>query len=199
MGRMSLRADLQQIIDEIDAAGRAAETIVAPLTDAQFFFAPALPSPSGGPVKRGWGIAQCIDHLAIMNAVYCQPIRAAVDAARDKGITGGGPIAPSFFGRKFIESQEPPVKRKTWAPAKARPVSTGSRNEIMAAYYASHETIRGLARDCATIDVNRATFQNPFLPLVRVRVGTGLRILTAHERRHLWQAEQVTKAAGFPR
>jgi hypothetical protein len=196
---MSLRADLQQIIDEIDATGRAAEAVVAPLTDAQFFFAPLLPSSPRGPARRGWGVAQCIDHLATINAVYCRPIRAAVDDARQKGLTGGGPIASSFFGRKFIESQEPPVKRKLSAPKKGRPASTGSRSEIMAAYHASHETIRELARDCAAIDVNRATFPNPFLPLVRVRVGTGLRVLTAHERRHVWQAERVTKADGFPR
>jgi hypothetical protein len=196
---MSLRADLQQIIDEIDAAERQAEALVAPLTDAQFFFAPPLPSSSRGVVKRGWGIAQCLDHLATINAVYCRPIRAALVEARQRGLTGGGPIASSFVGRKFIASQEPPVKRKLLSPAKGRPASTGPRSEIMAAYRTSHDTIRALARDCAAIDVNRATFKNPFLPIVRVRVGTGLRVMTAHERRHLWQAEQVMKADGFPR
>jgi DinB superfamily len=186
---MSPRADLQQIIDEIDATGRAADALVTPLTDAQFHF--SLPG--------RWSIAQCIDHLATMNVVYSRPIGEAVEAARQKGLTGGGPIAPTFFGRRFIASQEPPVKRRLRTPSQAQPRSTASRDEMMRAYHASHDTIRAIARSCAGIDVNRATYPNPFIPLVRMRVGTGLRILAAHERRHLWQAEQVRKAEGFPR
>jgi hypothetical protein len=188
---MSLRADLQQIMDEIDAADRAAEALVTPLTDAQFNF-----STDPG---RTWSIAQCLDHLATMNTVYCRPLGQAVDAARQQGLTGGGAIAPSFFGRRFIASMEPPVKRKMGGPKVAAPRASGSRDEIMRAYRASHDTIREIVRTSDGIDVNRATFQNPFLPLVRMRVGTALRVLTAHERRHLWQAEQVRAAPGFPR
>jgi hypothetical protein len=31
-----------------------------------------------------------------------------------------------------------------------------------------------------------------------VRVATGLRVIVAHNRRHLWQAEQVKKHPQFP-
>jgi hypothetical protein len=55
-----------------------------------------------------------------------------------------------------------------------------------------------LIRDAAEIDLTRATFQNPFIPIVRMRVATGLAILPAHDRRHLWQAEQVQLAPGYP-
>lgn len=188
---MSLRADLQGVIDEIDAAGRAAEALVTPLTEAQFHFSVAP--------GQSWSIGQCIDHLATMNTIYCRPLGEAVEAARQKGLAGGGAIAPSFFGRKFIASLEPPVKRKVGTPKAGTPRASGSRDEIMAAYRASHETIRAVVQRAAGIDVNRATFRNPFLPIARVRVGTALRILAAHERRHLWQAEQVRAAPGFPR
>ena len=188
---MSLRADLQQILDEIDAADRAAEALVAPLTEAQFHFSVAP--------GQSWSIGQCLDHLATMNTVYGRPLGEAVETARQKGLAGGSAIAPSFFGRKFIASLEPPVKRKVGTPKVGVPRSSSSRDEIMRAYRASHDTLREIVRKSEGIDVNRATFQNPFLPLVRMRVGTGLRVLTAHERRHLWQAEQVRAAQAFPR
>jgi hypothetical protein len=41
--------------------------------------------------------------------------------------------------------------------------------------------------------VNGATFTNPFIKFVRVSVATGLNVIAAHDRRHLWQAEQVEK------
>lgn len=202
---MSLRPDLQQIVDEIDAAGRAAEALVAPLTDVQFHWQPALAQlprwgrRSQSTETRAWSIAQCIDHLAVINVVYTEALAGGLEEARRRGLSGGGPITSTFFGRRFIASQEPPVRRKVRAPGKVVPRPSGSRDEIMQAYRGSHETIRAIVRRCSDVDINRATFPNPFLPLVRVRVGTGLRILTAHERRHLWQAEQVRTAADFPR
>jgi hypothetical protein len=42
-------------------------------------------------------------------------------------------------------------------------------------------------------------FQNPFVPLLRFTIGTGLLVINAHDRRHLWQAERVEDAPGFPK
>jgi hypothetical protein len=194
---MSLRPDLQQVIDDIDAADRAAEALVAPLADDQFHWSPTRLH--RGQRREGWSIAQCIDHLATTNVVYAAAVRQAVEAANRKGWSGGGPIAPTFVGAKFIRDMEPPVKRKFGAPANVVPRSGAARDNIMQAYFAAHQSVRGLVRDCAGIDVNRAKFANPFFPLLRVRVGTGLRVMPAHDRRHLWQARQVTQAEGFPR
>jgi hypothetical protein len=59
-------------------------------------------------------------------------------------------------------------------------------------------------RLCATcwssgIEFNRVRFKNPFVPLLRFTVGTGLMVINAHDRRHLWQAERVQVAPGFPK
>jgi hypothetical protein len=186
---MTLRADLQQVIDDVDAADRTAEALNGRLTDAQF----AWHEPGR------WSVAKCLDHLATMNEVYSAAIATGVEKAERNGWAGGGPIAPSFFGAKFIQSMEPPVKHRGRSPAAARPVSTAPRADIMRAYFQAHEKFRNLVRRCAAIDVNRATYMNPFLRVVPMRVGTGLRIIPAHDRRHLWQADQVTKADGFPR
>ena len=61
----------------------------------------------------------------------------------------------------------------------------------MTAYRAAHDGIRALLRTAATLDVNRATFVNPFIQVVRVKVATGFLVISAHDRRHLCQAEQV--------
>jgi hypothetical protein len=58
--------------------------------------------------------------------------------------------------------------------------------------------VKQVARDAATIDANRATYPNPFLKVLPFKVATGLYVLPAHERRHLWQAEQVRRRPDFP-
>jgi hypothetical protein len=187
----TLPADLQRILDDIDAADRLGATIAGQATDQQFNWRPRE--------GQGWSIAQCLDHLAVINAFYSTPIQQAVDDARARGWTRRGPAAPGFFGRRFIASQEPPVKRRLRAPRSVQPAPTSrSREEILRAYHDAHTLVRRLIASAAEVDVNRATFPNPFLRVIPMRVSTGLLVLAAHDRRHLWQAEQVRLAPGFP-
>lgn len=190
MAAPPLRRDLQQLLDELDAVDRAVETLVAPLSDPQFHW-----QPDEG---RSWSIAQCLEHLATANAVYSGAMEKGVAAARERGLTGGDPIESSFFGRLFITSMEPPVRRRLRAPGKIVPRTTRTREEILRSFEEAHDRVRGLVRAAADIDVNRATFPNPFYRFVRVRVGTGLRVVTAHDRRHVCQAENVRQAPAFP-
>lgn len=180
-----MRSDLQQVLDEVDALDRTAEALVLPLSDEQFHW-----QPDEG---RSWGVAECFNHLATINVFYSAAIERAVDDALARELVGGGPIAPTFFGERFIRSMEPPVKLRSRAPASVRPRPGGNRHDILAAYRTSHDRFRALVRRCEKIDVNRTTFPNPFFPLFRVRVGTGLRVIPAHDRRHLWQAQQVVR------
>jgi hypothetical protein len=186
----ALPADIQQVLDEIEAADRAADTLTANLSEQQFHW-----QPDGG---TSWSVAQCLEHLALINVVYGDAVRSGVDAARSKGWTRTGPLTPGFFGRKFIASQEPPARRRIRAPTPARPGSQLSRAEILRRYHDAHARVKQTLRDAATIDANRATFANPFLKWVRVKVATGLKVIAAHDRRHLWQAEQVMRRPDFP-
>lgn len=181
----TLPADLQIFADALDAADAAADAIASRVTDEEFFW-----QPDEG---RRWSIALCLDHLAVANTVYGSAMRGAIEKARAAGWTRKDPAAPGFFGRKFAESLEPPVKRRTSAPGKIRPRPVTSRDEILRSYHQAHDEIRRLLVDAASIDVNRATFRNPFIGLVRVKVATGFSVIAAHDRRHLWQAEQVEK------
>jgi hypothetical protein len=185
-----LPPDLQETFDDIDAANRAADVIAAACTDEQFHWRPRE--------GQGWSIGQCLDHLATINVVYGDAIRRGIENARARGWTRRAPALPGFFGALFVKSLEPPVTRRLTAPANTRPGPSRSRDEILAAYHAAHEHIRSLVTDAAEIDANRACFVNPFLRVLRVRVSTGLRVIAAHDRRHLWQAEQVRKATGYP-
>ena len=51
------------------------------------------------------------------------------------------------------------------------------------------------------LDLKRIKVASPAMKLMRFSVGAYFRISTAHERRHLWQAEQVNQegnARGWP-
>jgi hypothetical protein len=46
----------------------------------------------------------------------------------------------------------------------------------------------------AEVDVNHVKGPNPFLKLIPMRVSTVLLLIPAHDRRHLWQAQNVKRA-----
>ena len=180
-----LPPDLQIFADALDRADAAAAALASRLDDQGFFW-----QPDGG---RRWSVALCLDHLTVANTVYGASIRMAVDHARAAGWSRRNPARPGFFGRQFANSLEPPVTRRMRAPGKIVPRPITSRAEILRGYRDAHDRLRKLLADAAAIDVNRAKFRNPFIHVVRVRVSTAFNVIAAHDRRHLWQAEQVER------
>jgi hypothetical protein len=187
---MALPAELQRLLEDIDDADRRGAAIAASCSDEQFYW-----RPQNG---AGWSIAQCLDHLGVMNVVYGTAIRDGIEAARRGGSTRREPAKPGYLGGKFVRSMEPPVTRRLRAPRKGKPAPVKGRQLILEGYRAGHDLTRQLIADAATIDANQARFKNPFVPLLRFSIATGLFVIAAHDRRHLWQAEQVTRAPGFP-
>jgi hypothetical protein len=55
---------------------------------------------------------------------------------------------------------------------------------------------RGL--DLASVKCEFPTLPALLRPFVRMPLGARLNLLTAHDRRHLWQAEQVRNHPDFP-
>lgn len=182
---MQLPADLQELVEAMNAADAAADALASRVTDDELVWRPDE--------GRRWSIALCLDHLAVTNRIYGAAIDEAVKRAQQRGLRRRGPAVPGFFGRTFVASLEPPVKRRTSGPAKIQPRPAASRDEILRAYHQAHDEIRRIIADAASIDVNRATFPNPFFSMVSVKVSTGLNVVAAHDRRHLWQASAVEK------
>ena len=85
------------------------------------------------------------------------------------------------------------------APKKIVPASQIAIREALQAFLRSDEALRAVICDGAGLDLNRIRFHNPFIGFLRFSVGTGLLVITAHNRRHLWQAQRVLESPGFPK
>ena len=88
----TLPAELQALLDQIDACERDAESLLAGLDDDGVNWHPSL---------GGWSIAQCLQHLAVMNDIYTQGCDEHLRAARGKK---RGPVqgAPSDARRPLV-------------------------------------------------------------------------------------------------
>ncbi len=176
-----------RLMAELDANDQNAKNVIVGLTTEQLNWQPA---------PGAWSIGQCLEHLCITNEDYVPAITAALE---DQPASAVQEITPGWFARWFIRSfiePSPDTKRAT-APKKIRP---GNRVElsILERFLRSNDGARKLMQLARTYNVNRIRFVNPFLPILRFTVGTGMEIISGHERRHLLQAERVKQSANFP-
>ncbi|HKV93002.1 MAG TPA: DinB family protein [Candidatus Angelobacter sp.] len=192
MTEQSYPADLQAILNELDRTDTEARGLFSKLSEAQLNW-----QPGGG---TGWSVAQCLEHLAKSTALYTPALLEAVRKAKAKASPRHTrkPIQPPWLGRWFIRELEPPPKRKLKAPKNASPAAQLNGTEALKAFLAAHDQVRALVEEACDLDLNRIRFRNPFLRIFPWTVGTGLVILGAHDRRHLWQAQQILKAMQEP-
>jgi hypothetical protein len=176
-------ADLQSIMDELARSEQVALRLVAGLTDAQL----------NGQPRDGaaWSMAQCLDHLARINTTYVAALQAAVRTRDAAALRRREPIRPGWFSRFFIRSMDAPPRRKFSAPTQALPSPQINGDQALRSFVASHDAVRALVQESLELDLNRIRFRNPFVRLLSFTVGTGLLVILAHDRRHLWQAEQI--------
>ncbi len=181
-------AELQALEDGLDAAERDARALVSGLTEE-------VGGWRGQP--GSWSVAQCLDHLATANRVYIAAMQDPAARARETRRLRRGPATPGVIGRWFITSLEPPVKprRHLKAPTKIQPRAEPTLGDAFARFLESQDVVRAFLRAYADIDLARVRFPNPFVRGVRFSLATGLHVIPAHERRHLWQAWRVRKAA----
>jgi DinB superfamily len=188
-GDASLPDDLREIQTQLETSDREAHALLRELNEEQLNWRPD---------ERSWSIAQCLDHLSVTNRIYLAPMLQKIDQARKAGAVRREPIRPGFVGRWFLGHLEPPPKLRMPAPRKVVPAARKERAELIEDWRRTQGELIAVLHEAAGIDVNATRFVNPFSSLLRIRVGTGLQIIAAHERRHLWQAQQVRGRAEFP-
>jgi hypothetical protein len=185
---MTSRPDILALEEALNAAERDARALVAGLTEDQGTWRAEAGS---------WSVAECLDHLATANRVYLRAMEPAADRALAQGRRRSGPAQPGLIGRWFVRTLEPPVKPlfRGKAPRKIRPRISPALHDAFGKFLASQDEVRRFVRTYADIDLAGVRFPNPFVRGVRFSLATGLHVIPAHERRHLWQAWRVRRAA----
>jgi hypothetical protein len=176
-----------RLVCEFDSAEKRAGLVAKGLRPDQLNWQPSI---------GAWSVGQCLEHLHLANEIYLPAISAALEGAQ-RAVAHD--IRLGWFSRWFIRNYIAPNPDGTRAraPRKIEPARTAG-SDTLAAFLRSNQAARELVTRAAEHDVNALRFKNPFVPLLRFTVGTGLEIIAKHQSRHLLQAEGVRRSAGFP-
>ena len=186
--RASDRADIEALQSALDAVEGETHRLVDGLSEDLGAWRQAPDS---------WSIAECIDHLAVANQVYLGAMRPAAERALREGRRRRRAARPGLLGGWFVRSLEPPVNSRfrSKAPTSIQPRPSPPLHDAVAAFLASQAEVRAFIRKYADTDLVGVRFANPFIGGVWFSLATGLHVIAAHERRHIWQAWRVREAA----
>lgn len=174
---MKLPLQLSEIRAQLEGAKGEAERVTAGLAEAQLWQSP----PDGG-----WSVGDCLVHLYLVGEPYLPKLRTAVADARTKGRTGQGPFTFGFLGKRFVRSQTVDGRKvgtsKIFEP-KPDP-------DVLARFMRLQDALLTISKEAAGLDLARATFTTPNLPL-RLSLFEAFNLLVVHQERHFAQAARV--------
>ena len=154
------------------------------------------------PIAGSWSVAECIEHVARVNALYLAVMEGAIAGGAPSALQGGPLRTAGWPSAYFLRSISPDGRTKLKSPGKARPRAAGKASidpeDALRRLLATHEKIRGLLASTTQLDLNHLRFKNPFIPLLRFTVATGFLVMAGHGHRHHLQAQRVCDSPDFP-
>lgn len=174
---------------EVEALLGEARELVASLDDHQLNWRPAA---------HRWSVAQNLDHVVRTGRVHLPAMVPAAEMARSRLAEGRRPYRNGWVGGYLVRVMEPPPRPKVPTMKRLYPDEHHSGGDLLAAFEAFHAELLDLVRSTPAGAWRHARLRSPIMPLIRMTLGQAFAVLTGHGRRHLWQARQVTRAAGFP-
>jgi hypothetical protein len=170
---------LDNILDQAQHVTLKAESLVAGYsqTDLTTLLEPA-----------SWSVAQCFDHLARTTNAFVPVITAAI--ARAPRLTTNRALRTGALARLFIRNLEPPYRLRFKVPAPLVP-SQQDFNSSWTAFQESQAQLEKAIQSAAGLAIDQVRVESPVYARFSYNVYGAFRMLTAHERRHLWQIEQI--------
>jgi hypothetical protein len=142
------------------------------------------------PHPSNWSAAECLAHLSLSTELFLPTLRAAIDGAATRGTTRASMDWVGAILRWFLE---PPVRTRLRTGAPFVPRAVRAKADAMAEFSSLQRQLLDLLHQARGLDLRALKIVSPFDKRLRYNVYSAFRIVAAHQRRHLWQAERAVE------
>lgn len=187
----SIHPDLQENRRQHEEIRTRVERLVDDLTPEQFHFSP-------GPGR--WSTGQNLEHLSIESEEQGEIIYWMLARGHAEKVYGVGPFQHGAWGDWYIRFTEPPCSVRIPTLARYTPSEHLVFEEVAARFFAAKRRILHLIEAADELDLARIRAPLPYLSGWRpaLSLGQWFPYIAAHERRHLWQIDNIRRSAGYP-
>ena len=146
-----------------------------------------------------WSVAQCFDHLIKINSTYFPQLQGVADGSHQQTWRARVPFLPRLFGSLVLGAVKPQSPRKLKAARHVEPATSAIDADIIDRFVAHQQDVIERMKQTGSRDLSAVVIISPLAPIAFYSVLDAFKIIVTHERRHMAQAERVTRSDGFPR
>lgn len=142
------------------------------------------------PVAGSWSAAQCLQHLNHSADTYFPIWQQVIANAGPRKAEMNAPYHPDFWGRLLSWILEPPPRIRSKTVSHLEPTESEEIQIVLAGFVERQERIIAALRRCRGRAIDNVKIASPVDSRIRYSIWSSFLVNAAHERRHLWQAEQ---------
>lgn len=172
---------LVQLITELDATSAHATQLIGSYDDRAL---------SKKPAPTSWSAAEAIAHLTITNQRTVVEIERALSGADGRRVPDSHRYRMDFVGTVLRWSLEPPYRIKTPTAPGFVPTVVANRENVLTEFMEQQRAVAAAIAQSQGRDLS-VKITSVFNERVRYNVYAALRVITTHNRRHLWQADRA--------
>ena len=138
-----------------------------------------------------WSVAECLDHITQTTRAFLPAISGAIATApklkRNRRLRTG------FLPSLFIRNLNPPYRIRFKVLPQLAPRNCEAET-AWASFVESQLALLAVLSSTAGLAIDEVRIQSPVYGRISYNIYGALRMLAAHQRRHIWQISQILKA-----
>jgi hypothetical protein len=143
-----------------------------------------------------WSVAEGLIHLNLTSRAFLPLVREAIATGRNLRLFAAGPYRRDFVGWCLSWAMEPPVRLPIKTTAPFVPVGIEATDSVLGVFDALQDELMACVEDAGGLDLGRLRVASPFDSRVKYNLYACLKIIPAHQRQHLSQAEEAIRRLG---
>ena len=176
---------IDSLLRELQENSRSAASLSAEHTSAQLLQRPR---------EKSWSAAECIEHLNLTNRAYLPRIEEAFRTLSEKNLRPTGPFRLDFNARLLKFYLEPPSRLRLPTGEPFKPVDAQNPVATIANFQSLNQQLEEKLAAARALALDAAKISSPFAEKMKYSVYSAFVLITAHNRRHLWQAQRALRA-----
>ncbi len=148
------------------------------------------------PRAGSWSAAECLEHLNVSADNFFAVWPQAISQAGTRQGEGSRPYKVDFWGRVLAWILEPPARFRSRTPKWFEPAEALEIGPVLQGFLDRQQRIVATLHKCRGRAVDAVKIASPVDARIHYSVWSSFVVTAAHERRHLWQAEQAVSVLG---
>ena len=145
------------------------------------------------PSPESWSAAECLEHLNISADAYFPVWQQVIANAGPRKTEWNAPYRTDFWGRLLSWILEPPARIRSKTPSSFEPGAATPVDRALSGFLERQQRIIATIHRCRGRAIDHVRMSSPVDRRIRYSIWSSFVIVAAHQRRHLWQADQAVQ------